>query len=89
MKHKILPCSIIFLSMACSEPFAIDRHDLVDARILGVRQQDALLEVQVWNGSSVYHEEQPTVEWLDDSGSVLGTGVVFVLKKQVHCCPHP
>jgi len=67
--------------MACSEPFAIDRHDLVDARILGVRQQDALLEVQVWNGSSVYHEEQPTVEWLDDSGSVLGTGVVFVFEE--------
>ena len=78
---------MIFFSMACSEPFAIDRHDLVDARILGVRQQNSWLEVQVWNGRSVYHEEEPTVEWLDNSGSVLGTGVVFVLEEATVLLP--
>ena len=75
---------MIFSSMVvwfgCSEPFAVDRHDLLDARILGVRLQDSRLEVQVWNGQSMYHLDVPTIEWLDQAGSVVGTGVDFVME---------
>jgi hypothetical protein len=84
MKHKLLHGTMIFSSMVgwfgCSEPFAVDRHDLLDARILGVRLQDSRLEVQVWNGQSMYHQDVPTIEWLNQVGSAVGTGVDFVME---------
>ena len=82
MKQFLLQCTLFSL-MACSEPFEVDRHDLIAPRILGVRQQNAELHVQVWNGEGVWHQTPPTVEWFNNSDEVLGTGVHFNLIGQV------
>ena len=75
MFRKILCFIAIFAGTACSEPFGVDRHDLIAPRILGVRLIDGLFDVQVWNGVSVYHQRTPNVEWFGANGEVLCTGV--------------
>ena len=55
---------------ACSDPFTVDRHDLVEPRIVSVRLVDDAYEVQVWNGSGIYHEVSPVVEWFADNDEV-------------------
>lgn len=79
MKSKLLSSIVLwtgaFLSNACSDPFTVDRHDLITPRIIGVRQVDTVLEVQVWNGDSLYHTVTPVVEWLDDTQMVVANGI--------------
>ena len=70
-------------AIACSDPFTVDRHDLVAPRIVSVRLVNNVYEVQVWNGVSIYHEVSPTVEWFDDSGEVVCTGVRCVPSETV------
>lgn len=75
MFRKILCVIAIFAGTACSEPFEVDRHDLIAPRILGVRLIDGVFDVQVWNGVSVYHQRTPSVEWFGANGGVVCTGV--------------
>lgn len=79
MKSKLLSSIVLwtgaFLSNACSDPFTVDRHDLITPRIIGVRQISNVLEVQVWNGNSVYHTVNPVVEWLDADQMVVANGI--------------
>ena len=75
MIRKILFLFVLYSAFACSDPFSVDRHDLIDPRIVGVRLVEGVYEVQVWNGLSVYHEVTPTVDWLSDGGEVLCVGV--------------
>ena len=78
MFRKILCPSILCSLFACVDPFTVDRHDLLNPRILGVRLVDNVYEVQVWNGVGVYHEVTPTVEWLSDNDEVVCLGVQCV-----------
>lgn len=61
----------------CSDPFSIDRHDLVDPRIAGVRKGEEGYIAQVWNGSAAFHQQTPKIVWFDDEGLEIGKGVVF------------
>ena len=74
VNHRILRLGFLFACMgaiACSEPFEVDRHDLIAPRILGLRHVNDGIEVQVWNGWGAYHQTRPLIEWLDDNGNVL------------------
>ncbi len=74
VEHRILrwvALSLFLGTTACSEPFEVDRHDLIAPRILGVRHADGGIEVQIWNGWGVYHQTHPRIEWLDNEGTVL------------------
>lgn len=82
MKQFLLQCTLFSL-LACSEPFSVDRHDLIAPRIIGVRQQNDELQVQVWNGDALWHQTSPRIEWLNDVDDVLGTGVRFKLSEVV------
>ncbi len=67
-----------FLSITgfgCSDPFAVDRHDLLSPRVLGVRSSDSGHFVQVWNGEGPWHVEAPVVSWYDSNGVKLGDSV--------------
>ena len=75
MFRKILFLLILYSAFSCSDPFTVDRHDLIAPRIIGVRLVNDVYEVQVWNGFSVYHEVYPQVEWLDDNDEVVCTWV--------------
>ena len=82
MKHFLLQCTL-FSMLACSEPFSVDRHDLIAPRIMGVRQQGEQVQVQIWNGNGLWHPERPMVEWLDASGQVLATDVTMTAGQNV------
>ena len=66
---------VLFSVFACSDPFTVDRHDLIGPRILAVRLVDGVYEVQVWNGEGVYHKTRPNVEWFDSNDDLLCGGV--------------
>ena len=82
MKHFLLQCTL-FPLMACSEPFEVDRHDLIAPRILGVRHQNGEIHAQVWNGEGMWHQTVPTIEWLSDVDDVLGTGARLELSEEM------
>ena len=75
MFPKKINLLVLLATFGCSEPFSVDRHDLIAPRILGVRFVDGVYEIQVWNGAGQYHDQRPTVEWLSESNEVLCTGV--------------
>ena len=75
MFPKKINLLVLFATFGCSEPFTVDRHDLIAPRILGVRFVDGVYDIQVWNGAGKYHEQTPTVEWLSSSNEVLCTDV--------------
>ena len=75
MFRKIFYFIPIVAGLACSDPFEVDRHDLIAPRILGVRLIDGVFDVQVWNGVSIYHQDTPNVEWVGANGEVLCTEV--------------
>lgn len=83
MFRKIFFIFVLYSALGCSDPFTVDRHDLIDSRVLAVRLVDGVYEVQVWNGLNVYHEVTPTVEWLSDGGEVLCVGVRCSLNEQI------
>ena len=76
--------SIIWIG--CSEPFEVDRHDLVSPRVLGVRLSDSGHFVQVWNGEGPWHDESPTIDWYDDDGTKLGESVHGAQVTQKRLC---
>ena len=82
MKQFLLQCTLFSL-MACSEPFEVDRHDLIAPRILGVRQQNGEIHAQIWNGEGMWHRTAPTIAWLSDVDDVLGTGARFELSEEI------
>lgn len=75
MFSKKINLLVLLATFGCSEPFSVDRHDLIGPRIMGVRFVDGEYDVQIWNGVGSYHEQTPTVEWLSASNEVLCTDV--------------
>jgi hypothetical protein len=73
-KKKIWVC--VLLGLACSEPFLVNRQDLIEPRILGVQASSGNLHVQVWNGVGAFHENLPIVEWYDQEGVKFADGVL-------------
>lgn len=49
--------------LACVDPFARGRHDLVENRIVGAREHEGALEAFVWEGESSFSEVAPTRTW--------------------------
>ena len=58
--------------MACSEPFEVDRHDLMRQILVYASKVGCTFR---FGTESLWHQTPPTVEWLNDSDEVLGTGV--------------
>ena len=76
MKYFIRFYSFLsIVSIGCSEPFEVDRHDLITPRVLGVRLADSGHFVQVWNGEGPWHDESPSVDWYNNDGIKLGESV--------------
>lgn len=49
--------------VACQEPFAQDRHDLVDFRIAGMRLAAGEPRALVWSGQGAFHATAPALTW--------------------------
>ena len=83
MFQKILFLSVLFALFGCSDPFTVDRHDLLSSRIMAIRLVDGVYEVQVWNGQSVYHETPPDVEWFGVHDELVCAGVRCVSTESI------
>ena len=68
--------AFIIVLLGCSDPFTVDRHDLVEPRILGIQASNGNLQAQVWNGQGAFHENLPIVEWYDENGEKFANGVL-------------
>lgn len=55
--------------LACQEPFAQDRHDLVDFRIAAMALAEGEPRALVWSGEGAFHATAPTLEWAQDGAT--------------------
>ena len=62
---------MLWLWLACAEPFEHDASDLIEARIATVSLQDGLM---IWSGSGLYHNEKPEIFWYDEQGNEVAQG---------------
>ena len=57
---------LLVLAFGCYEPFALDRHDLADLRIVGMSAPEgdfAQARAFVWEGSDAWSESPPAQAW--------------------------
>ena len=64
MKQNI-KLSAFIVCCACAEPFATDKHSLVDFRIAAMKQFDNRLSASVW-GEGLCHVALPSYKWTID-----------------------
>ena len=77
MFQAMRPIFTTIFCLGCSDPFSIDRHDLTEPRIIGIRKVNESYIAQVWNGAAAFHLADPKLKWFDTAGVELGDGVVF------------
>ncbi len=56
--------------LGCLTPFAEDRHDLTDFRIVGLAEADGELRAFAWSGYGLWHHSPPEIVWEIDNVAV-------------------
>jgi len=64
---------MLFLLLACQEPFDVRRKDLGPFRIAAMGVQDGVARAVVWSGEGMFHSHTPALRWTLD-GEPLGEG---------------